>query len=87
MGIGPLQDFGSVWVDPPAPLLRPVAQLRHWRVEVEDRVSHEWPGGQTNPNETTPNEVEIQRWWIEIFVVLFLTTFLKRGSEMGDDIE
>ena len=27
------------------PLLRPVAQLRHWRVEVEDRVSHEWPGG------------------------------------------
>lgn len=26
-------------------------------------------------------KVEIQRWWFEIFVVLFLTTFLKRGSE------
>ena len=30
-------------VSPPAPLLPPVAQLRHWRVEVEDRVSHGWP--------------------------------------------
>ena len=65
-------------VSPPAPLLPPVAQLRHWRVEVEDRVSHGWPACfETTPNEGGRNSTVV----VVVVVVRFFWFYRDRPFE------
>ena len=68
-------------VSPPAPLLPPVAQLRHWRVEVEDRVSHGWPACfETTPNEGGRNSTVVVVVVVVRFFGFIETAPLKSGE-------